>query len=113
MRDGQNIDQLDLRYIFRIYVRLNVCYACYDIENGTERSDGMQTQVAKMVYGNSYSVVYDDKAEMNPYKIFRVWNENGRQVRSLVTRYDNLPECMAKLAAIAEREKPDQGSGQD
>ena len=50
---------------------------------------------------------------MNPYKIFRVWNENGRQVRSLVTRYDNLPECMAKLAAIAEREKPDQGSGQD
>lgn len=76
------------------------------LKNGAERSDGMQTQVAKMVYGNSYSVVYDDRAEMNPYKIFRVWNENGRQVRSLVTRYDNLPECMAKLAAIAEREKP-------
>ena len=66
----------------------------------------MQTQVAKMVYGNSYSVVYDDRAQMNPYKIFKVWNEDGRQVRSLVTRYDNLAECMTKLAAIAEREDP-------
>ncbi len=64
----------------------------------------MQTQVAKMVCGNSYSVVYDDKAEMNPYKVFLVWKENGRQVRRIVSRFDSMTKCMNKLAAIAERE---------
>lgn len=54
-------------------------------------------KVASMVSLGRYTVMYDDKAKLNPYRVYRLSNNH----RELINKYANLHSAMVELADIA------------
>ena len=58
----------------------------------------MKTQVVKMIHKGIWTVVLDDTAKINPYKIYRTRYENGNKHRTKQTEYTDFYSCLCYLA---------------
>lgn len=59
----------------------------------------MKRQVAKVVCNGIYTVIYDDKEKVNPFRIYRDWWEDGHHHKQM-NRYADFYSCMIYLSEI-------------
>ena len=60
----------------------------------------MKTQVLKMIHHGTYTVIFDDTAKTNPYKIYLTHFTNGTKHKNKVGEYADLYSCLCYLKVL-------------
>lgn len=53
----------------------------------------MKKTVAKISHKGTYRIVFDDKAQVNPYTIYHEWYDQGKHSKKIET-YADMYSCM-------------------
>lgn len=60
----------------------------------------MKTQVLKMIHHGTYTVIFDDTAKTNPYKMYFTHYTNGTKHKKKVEEYADLYSCLCYLKVL-------------